>query len=64
MVKTTYVKMRKGDFTFGVTAGLSMFKWKRHPGERQLFEHMGLALFHPLPSVSVQTERYYCFLHG
>lgn len=61
MVKTTSVKMRKGDFSFKVTVGFSMFKWKKHPGERQLFEYMGLALFQPLPSTCVHTEHIIAF---
>jgi len=64
MVKTTYAKTRKGYFSFGVTIGFSMFKWKKHPGERQLSEHMGLALFHLLPSACVQTEHIIAFFMG
>lgn len=43
----------------GGPIGFSMFKWKKHPGERQLFERMGLALFHPSPCV--QTEHIMAF---
>lgn len=41
-----------------------MFKWKKDLGERQVFEHKGLALIHPLPSRLCSGRAHYCFLHG